>query len=111
MKDNTAFGSMNWESIIENWEQDELGDWGVELLGLDVDGDSFGEEFKLESGEKSNIEQITFTLAAEQGELIRSCLKEAKGTKEFKYMETLGNENGNGNALYFIMQKWKETNN
>lgn len=29
-------------------------------------------------------------------------------TEEFKYCETFGNENGNGNALYLIIMQWAE---
>ena len=33
-----------------------------------------------------------------------------KKTEEFKYVETFGNENGNGNALYLLISQWKKTN-
>ena len=29
-------------------------------------------------------------------------------TEEFKYVETFGNENSNGNALYLLVSQWAE---
>ena len=35
-------------------------------------------------------------------------LIEIKRTDDFKYVETFGNENSNGNALYLIVKQWGE---
>lgn len=51
---------------------------------------------------------MTFTLADEQAEAIKSAISEIKQTEEFKYVETMGNENSNGNALYLIVKQWEE---
>jgi hypothetical protein len=50
----------------------------------------------LNSGEKSEIEQITFTLTAEQAAEVRNAMDKAKDIGPFG--ET-GNENSNGNAI------------
>jgi len=45
-------------------------------------------------------------LADEQAEQIKNAIADVKKTEEYKYVETFGNENGNGNALYLIILQW-----
>lgn len=65
--------------------------------------DELSEEFELPDGDREPFQQMTFTLADEQAEFIKGRIAEAKKTEEFKYLETFGNENGNGNAVYFLI--------
>ena len=51
---------------------------------------------------------MTFTLADEQATQIKNAIEEIKRTEEYKYAETMGNENSNGNALYLIIMQWAE---
>ena len=39
---------------------------------------------------------------------IKNAIADVKKTEEFKYVETFGNENSNGNALYLIFMQWVE---
>jgi ParB-like chromosome segregation protein Spo0J len=75
------------------------------LLGQSLNPDEFGEGFNLPSGDKEPFQQMTFTVADEQAELINECLSEAK--KELD-VDTFGNENGNGNALYKVFFEWSQ---
>lgn len=111
IKDNVGFGSDDFDILANEWDIDELTDWGMELdFGEEcVDEDGFGDEFKLPEGEKSPFQQMTFTLADEQAEKIKEAIDEAKKTDSFKYVETFGNENGNGNAIYQIVMQWIES--
>jgi hypothetical protein len=79
-----------------------------ELSGLLINEDAFGEGFELDDGDKSPFQQITFTLADEQAEAIKSILKEVKKTDSFSTVETYGNENSNGNLLYSLVKQWAE---
>jgi hypothetical protein len=49
---------------------------------------------------------MTFTLADEQAEVIQQAIADIKQTEEYKYAETMGNDNSNGNALYLIVMQW-----
>ena len=51
---------------------------------------------------------MTFTMADEQQTIIKNAIDDIKKTEEYKYVETFGNENGNGNALYLIVSQWAE---
>ena len=66
------------------------------------------DEFSLPDGDKEPFQQQTFTLADEQVEQIKNAIADVKKTEEYKYVETFGNENGNGNALYLIISQWAE---
>jgi predicted acyl esterase len=67
-----------------------------------------GEDFTLPEGDKAPFQQMTFTLADEQATVIKNAIDDIKGTDEYKYAETMGNENSNGNALYLIIMQWAE---
>ena len=65
---------------------------------------------ELKDGDKEPFQQITFTLADNQANFIQEKLSEIKKSDTFKYIETFGNQNGNGNALYTIFQEWERQN-
>ena len=76
--------------------------------GVDLDADDYGTDFELPEGDKAPFQQMTFTLADEQAEQIKNAIADIKQTEEYKYAETMGNENSNGNALYLIIMQWNE---
>jgi hypothetical protein len=94
--------------LANEWDVTELEDWGLSVGGFDLNSDDLGEEFSLPDGDKAPFQQMTFTLADEQAEQIKNAIEDIKKTEEYKYAETLGNENTNGNALYLIIMQWAE---
>tara|TARA_B110000285_G_scaffold225109_1_gene282863 strand:+ start:124 stop:720 length:597 start_codon:yes stop_codon:yes gene_type:complete len=107
IKDNVGFGTWDWEILTEEWDTALLDDWGLEL-GVNLDSEDFDEDFNLEDGDKSPFQQITFTLADEQAERVKAILADVKQTDGYKYTETFGNENSNGNLLYSLVNQWAE---
>jgi hypothetical protein len=85
-------------AVAEEWKIDI----GTKLT------DEMSEDFTLPSGDKAPFQQMTFTLADEQAEQIKNAISDIKETDEYKYAETMGNENSNGNALYLIIMQWAE---
>jgi hypothetical protein len=108
IKDNVGFGEWEWEMVANEWDEIELKDWGLDLPVFTKDSDEFGTDFNLPEGDKSPFQQMTFTLADEQAIQIKNAIEEIKRTEEYKYCETMGNENSNGNALYLIIMQWAE---
>ena len=108
IKDNTSGGEWDWEVLANEWNSEELEAWGLDLVGFDLNSDDLGTEFTLPDGDKAPFQQMTFTLADEQAEQIKNAIADIKATEEYKYCETLGNENSNGNALYLIVMQWAE---
>lgn len=103
---------------VTNNKTGELAEWDYEILEEDFQAEELEEmgflredegltdSFNLSSGDKAPFQQMTFHLADEQAEYIKNVLTEIKKTDEYKYIETFGNENGNGNALYLLATKW-----
>jgi len=106
IKDNVGFGEWDWDALANEWNEEELQDWGLDIPGFDLDADGLGEDFDLPDGDKEPFQQMTFTLADEQAEVIQNALESMKATDDYKYAETMGNENSNGNALYLIVAAW-----
>jgi hypothetical protein len=108
IKDNVGFGEWDWEQLANEWEIEQLSDWGLDLPIEIADSDEYGDEFSLPDGDKAPFQQMTFTLADEQAVQIQNAISGIKLTQEYKYAETFGNENSNGNALYLIIMQWAE---
>jgi len=109
------------ESISDQVEGFDVGDFGFEIddlpqvvmptdknAGEDVNPDDYGDEFTLPEGDKSPFQQMTFTLADAEAELIKGAIETIKQTEAYKSMETYGNNNSNGNAIYLIVKQWAE---
>lgn len=108
IKDNVGFGEWDWNALANEWDAQQLEAWGLDLPGFKVDTDELGTEFSLPDGDKAPFQQMTFTMADEQAEQIKMAISDIKLTNEYKYSETFGNENSNGNALYLIIMQWAE---
>ena len=107
IKDNVGFGEWDWDALANDWDYKELVDWALDVPKM-LDPEQFGEDFSLADGDKSPFQQMTFTLADEQATQIKNAIADIKLTEEYKYMETMGNENTNANALYLIIMQWAE---
>ena len=107
VKDNVGFGEWDWDALGNEWNSVQLEDWGMDNW-QNMDDIETSDEFNLPDGDKEPFQQQTYTLADEQAEQIKNAIADVKKTEEYKYIETFGNENGNGNALYLIISQWAE---
>lgn len=103
IKDNAGFGEWDWDDLANEWSDAPLSDWGVDVWEDNTSPEDYGTEFNLKEGDKEPFQQMTFTLADEQAEFIKSQLELSKQIGE---CETFGNTNTNGNALYNIVRLW-----
>ena len=108
IKDNTSGGEWDFEMLANEWDVEQLDEWGLDVGGFDVDEEDMSDDFSLPEGDKAPFQQMTFTLADEQAINIQNAISDIKLTDEYKYAETMGNENSNGNALYLIIMQWAE---
>jgi len=106
-KKNIDFDMEVIDSLAVEYDIDAV-DLGVDIIDYTKDSDNFGTQFSLADGDKAPFQQMTFTLADEQAEQIKNAIADIKQTEEYKYAETMGNENSNGNALYLIVMQWAE---
>ena len=109
IKDNVGYGEWDWDSLANEWDAEQLEKWGLDVWkDEDVDLDSLSDEFSLPEGDREPFQQMTFTLADEQATQIKNAIEQIKETQEYKYCETMGNTNPNGNAIYLIVMQWAE---
>ena len=99
---------MDWDALANEWDTAELSEWGLDVPGFGLSPDEFTDAFSLPDGDREPFQQITFTFADEQAAAIKNAIDDMKKTDEYKYAETFGNENSNGNALYLIVMQWAE---
>ncbi|HMT75940.1 MAG TPA: ParB N-terminal domain-containing protein [Chitinophagaceae bacterium] len=102
IKDNVGFGEWDWDMIANEWDTEQVQEWGVDLPGFDFNDGT--DDFSLNDGDKPPFQQMTFTLADAQAELIKNAMKDV----EVKDGTQFGNENSNGNALHQIVLEWAE---
>ena len=94
-------GEFDFDILANEFEFEDLLEWGFDKIELGmVDEVAFP---ALKDGDKEPFQQMTFTLADEQATIIQNKLADIKKTEEYKYVETYGNENSNGNALYLLV--------
>ena len=111
---NKISGDWDRPRLKDLLEELDSGEFDVNLTGFDekeietlmtqFHQDEYNTDFELPDGEKAPFQQMTFTLADEQAELIKQNMVIAK--KDI--VETFDNENSNGNALYRMVKEWGE---
>ena len=107
----STYGEMTAESVLSF-----IGDYEVkiddirlpsgllDLSNLKINVEDFGTDFSLADGDIPEICTMTFTLHREQKELIEHCMEQVRDN----IVETFGNSNKNGNALYEVVREWAE---
>jgi hypothetical protein len=100
---NKNNGEWDWDTLANNFDIDDLINLGFTSKDLDLLDQDYGTEFELPDGDKEPFQQITFTLSDEQAELIQATIKRAK---QSDFGDT-GNENSNGNALWWICKSYE----
>lgn len=107
LADNKVGEKADWDYNILDYELSNLSDdYDMSIFGfenVDLNEDQYGEDFSLPDGDKSEIEQITFTLHHSQAEFIRWALDNIT-----EVSETFGNTSKNGNAIYEVVKQWAE---
>ena len=88
-------------SLDELKSQIEIPELNLNLTTME----GLDDKFQLPDGDKAPFQEMTFTLANDQAIIIQNALTDIKKSEEYKYVETFGNENSNGNALYLLVSK------
>ena len=53
VKDNSSFGEWDWDLLANEWDVEQLQDWGIDIGGFDLSPNEFDESFDLPDGDKS----------------------------------------------------------
>ena len=103
IRDNISNGEFDFDILANGWDDLPLVDWGLDLPAdwLKEVGEVDAPELK--DGDRAPFIQMTFTLHDEQAEELNAAIKKAKNEGGG---QSAVNENSNGNALYFIAQRF-----
>ena len=103
IRDNISNGEFDMSALANEWSDLPLVERGVDLPEdwLKEVGEVDAPELK--DGDRAPFQQMTFTLHDEQVEELNAAINRAK--KEGGGQSAI-NENSNGNALYFIAQRF-----
>jgi hypothetical protein len=88
IKDNLAFGEWDWDMLANEWEPEELDDWGLQVWKPeDAELDEMPE---LPTGDREPYQQMTFQVHDDQAETIKQAISLARGalTRDEKYIFT-----------------------
>ena len=104
IRDNISNGEFDWDILAnDGWDDLPLADWGVDLPEDWLKPVEEIEPPVLRDGDRAPFQQMTFTLHDEQAEELNAAIKKAKNEGGG---QSAVNENSNGNALYFIAQRF-----
>ena len=103
IKDNSAFGEWDMDLLSSSWSDLPLVEWGVDLPEDWLNPVEGIDPPELKDGDRAPFQQMTFTLHDEQVEELNAAIKKAKSEGGG---QSAVNENSNGNALYFIAQRF-----
>jgi len=104
IRDNISNGEFDWDILAnDGWDDLPLADWGVDLPEDWLKPVEEIEPPVLRDGDRAPFIQMTFTLHDTQAEELNAAIKKAKNEGGG---QSAVNENSNGNALYFIAQRF-----
>jgi hypothetical protein len=93
IKDNVGFGEHDWDLLANEWEAEELEEWGLELTvqyNSDIDYSDKNEEIDIDALDSEMIIKLKYT--EEEYNLVREQLSKIAATPEQAVWKLLGNE-------------------
>jgi hypothetical protein len=88
-------------------ELDFLSDFSFDFgIDTEYEDENYGDEFSLKDGDREPIQNMTFTFSDDEAEIIKEAISEMKKTDKFKEYDNPLNKNGNGNALFLVVEEW-----
>jgi len=93
IKDNVGFGSWDWNILLNEWNTDELEDWGLELQGVGIDEQDYSEknkEIDIDSFDDEMVIKLKYTES--EYNQVKGQLSKIAQTPEQAVWKLLGNE-------------------
>lgn len=106
LADNATSDRVEWDmdTISVDFDDYELGEWGIECEVEGGSPDDYGDDFSLPNEGKAQFGTMTFTVTDTQRSFINECLSVAMNCEGFDPQGD--NKNKNGEALYLIVKEW-----
>ena len=91
VKDNVGFGEWDWDDLANNWEVEQLTDWGLDIPNFDAEG--FTEKNKeLSLDDITDLMSITLKYTEEEYYIVKDALSKLAQTPEQAIWKLLGND-------------------
>lgn len=91
IKDNVAFGEHNWDDLANNWDAEELTDWGLDIPNFNTEG--FADKNKeLSLDDVTDSMTITLKYTEDEYHIVKDALLNLAATPEQAIWKLLGND-------------------
>ena len=84
IKDNVGFGEWDWEDLANNWDENELAEWGLTISAFEISKQQKGKdesEYDFENYDNTGITTIRIVLPDEKAQELVDKIDLMKGTK------------------------------
>lgn len=58
IKDNSSFGAWDWDVLANEWESEQLDDWGVDVWQIETENEKSDEDYQ--QGDSNNSQSLNF---------------------------------------------------
>ena len=91
IKDNASFGEWDWDDLANNWDAQELTDWGLDIPNFNIEG--FTDKNKeLSLDDVTDSMTITLKYTEEEYHIVKDALLKLAATPEQAIWKLLGND-------------------
>lgn len=91
IKDNASFGEWDWSDLANNWDAEELTDWGLDIPNFDNgDYSDKNKEINIDDIEDSMTIKLKYT--EEEYLIVKEALSKIASTPEMAIWKLIGNE-------------------
>ena len=91
IKDNLGYGEWNWDDLANNWDEEELTDWGLDIPNFDTEG--FADKNKeLSLDDVTDSMTITLKYTEDEYHIVKDALLKLAATPEQAIWKLLGND-------------------
>jgi len=91
VKDNVGYGEWNWDDLANNWDAEELTQWGLDIPNFDTEG--FADKNKeLSLDDVTDSMTITLKYTEDEYHIVKDALLKLASTPEQAIWKLLGND-------------------
>jgi hypothetical protein len=91
IKDNLGYGEWDWDDLANNWDEQELTDWGLDILNFNTEG--FADKNKeLSLDDVTDSMTITLKYTEDEYHIVKDALLKLASTPEQAIWKLLGND-------------------
>jgi hypothetical protein len=90
IKDNVGFGEWNWDDLANEWDVEQLEEWGLTINNFNTDNIDLDSFFEMGNTDKEDKFKITLEYTEDDYNAVQKALKKHSGSKEQIFFKFLG---------------------